>query len=169
MTSIKRITADLKLFGRGYLRNVIGLFFGLIFPVILILIFGAIFSGGSSGATTVYAQNLDTGPFATPQMDIATQFLHTLNQTGTMNIQMVDSSENFTRYLADHSSSDGIIIPTNFSMNYLSGQQMNITVYGNPASSTSSIVTGTVNGVINHFNLAYYNPNASSIIGITVH
>jgi ABC-2 type transport system permease protein len=167
MTSIKRIAADLKLFGRGYLRNVIGLFFGLIFPVILILIFGAIFSGGSSGTTTVYAQNLDTGPFATPQMDIATQFLHTLNQTGTMNIQMVDSSENFTRYLSDHSSSDGIIIPANFSMNYLSGQQMNITVYGNPASSTSGIVTGTVGGVINHFNLAYYNPNASSIIGIT--
>ena len=167
MSAVKRIKADLILFGRGYLRNVIGLFFGLIFPVILILIFGAIFSGGSSTATVVYAQNLDTGPFATPQMGIATQFLNVLNQTGTINIQAVDISENFTRYLADHSSSDGIIIPANFSVNYLSGQQFNITVYGNPASTTSSIVSGTVNGVINHFNLAYYNPNASSIIGIT--
>ena len=167
MSSLKRIAADLKLFGRGYLRNVIGLFFGLIFPVILILIFGAIFAGGSSGATTVYTQNLDTGPFAVPQMDIATQFIDVLNNTGTINIQMVDASENFTRYLAEHSSSDGIIIPANFSANYLAGQQFNVTVYGNPASSTSGIVIGTVSGVINHFNLAYYNPNAASIIGIT--
>lgn len=44
MASAKRIMADLRLFGRGYLRNRVGLFFGLIFPVILILIFGAIFS-----------------------------------------------------------------------------------------------------------------------------
>ena len=87
MSAIKRIKADLLLFGRGYLRNVIGLFFGLIFPVILILIFGAIFSGGSSTATVVYSQNLDTGPFAVTQMDIATQFLNVLNQTGTINIQ----------------------------------------------------------------------------------
>src|SRR5690606_10460430 len=107
-------------------------FFGLIFPVILILIFGAIFSGGSSGATTVYAQNLDIGPFDAPQMDIASQFLDALNQTGTMNVQLVDPSDNFTRYLADHSASDGIIIPANFSANYLAGQQLNVTVYGNP-------------------------------------
>ncbi len=167
MSAIKRIKADLVLFGRGYLRNVIGLFFGLIFPVILILIFGAIFSGGSSSASVVYAQNLDTGPFVVPQMDIATQFLDALNSTGTINIQSLDISENITRYLMDHSSSDGIIIPANFSANYLQGQQLNVTLFGNPASSTSGIVNGIVNGVITHFNLAYYNPNASSIIRIT--
>ena len=46
MVSGKRIISDFKVFSRGYLRNKFGLFFGLIFPVILILIFGAIFSGG---------------------------------------------------------------------------------------------------------------------------
>ena len=44
MGSGKRILSDFKVFSRGYLRNRFGLFFGLIFPVILILIFGAIFS-----------------------------------------------------------------------------------------------------------------------------
>ena len=63
MVSGKRIFSDFKVFSRGYLRNKFGLFFGLIFPVILILIFGAIFSGGSSGAINVYAQNQDNGPF----------------------------------------------------------------------------------------------------------
>ena len=60
MASGKRLLSDLRLFGRGYLRNVAGLFFGLIFPVILILIFGAIFSGNNTGEVTVYLQNQDT-------------------------------------------------------------------------------------------------------------
>ena len=70
----KEYLADFKVFSRGYLRNRFGLFFGLIFPVILILIFGAIFSGSGSGTINVYAQNQDTGPFATPQMNIARSF-----------------------------------------------------------------------------------------------
>ena len=67
MVSGKRIYSDFKVFSRGYLRNKFGLFFGLVFPVILILIFGAIFAGGSTGTVNVYAQNLDTGPFPTGQ------------------------------------------------------------------------------------------------------
>lgn len=168
MASTKRILSDLKVFGRGYLRNKIGLFFGLIFPVILIALFGAIFSGNSSGTLTVYAQNQDTGPFLTPQMDIASQLIYVLNHTGTMNIQLVSPSENFTAYLASKSAAEGIIIPANFSASYIAGQQVNITVYGNPASSSSGTVSGTVNAVINHFNLRYYDPvDAYAVIGIT--
>ena len=32
-------------------------------------------------------------------------------------------------------------------------QQVNVTVYGNPTSSTSGIVSGTVSGYANYFNL----------------
>jgi ABC-2 type transport system permease protein len=165
MASGKRIFADFKVFSRGYLRNRFGLFFGLIFPVILILIFGAIFSGNSNGAINVYAQNQDAGPFASPQMNIASQFLSALNSSSTIKIITVPNSENFSKYLADHSSSDGIIIPENFSANYLAGHPVSVTVYGNPTSSTSGIVSGTVNGVINYFNLNYYKQNAIPIIG----
>jgi len=156
--------SDLRVFGRGYLRNRVGLFFGLIFPVILIGIFGAIFSGGSSGTITVYAQNQDTGPFPTPQMDIASQFLSALNSSGTIQVITVANSENFSKYLADHSVSDGIIVPTDFSANYLTLRQVNVTVYGNPTSSTSGIVSGTVNGAANYFNLQLF--NGSSVIGL---
>ena len=78
MVSVRRIASDFRVFSRGYLRNKFGLFFGLVFPVMLILIFGAIFSGDSSGTINVYVQNQDTGPFSTPQMNIATQFLNAL-------------------------------------------------------------------------------------------
>jgi ABC-2 type transport system permease protein len=167
MVSGKRIYSDFKTFSRGYLRNKFGLFFGLIFPVILILIFGAIFSGGSSGTVTVYVQNQDKGPFASPQMDISSQFLAALNDSGTITVITVGTSENLSKYLSDRSSSEGIVIPEDFSANYLSGHRVNVTVYGNPTSSSSGIVAGTVAGVINYFNLNYYQRNAVPIIGIT--
>jgi ABC-2 type transport system permease protein len=180
MVSAKRIIADFKVFSRGYLRNKFGLFFGLVFPVILILIFGAIFSSGSSGSINVYVQNQDTGPFLAPQMDISSQFLNALNgtlpngtrisETWPIQVQIVSPSENFTQYLASHSSSDGIIIPANFSANYLAGTPEKIIVYGNPTSSTNGIVTGTANAVINNFNINYfqqkYNTNTPAIISI---
>ncbi len=130
------------------MRNRVGLFFGLVFPVILILIFGAIFSA-SSGSVTVYVQDKDTGPFLSPQMDVSSQFLSALNSSGTLNVVMVDPSVNLSSYLAQHSASDGIIIPANFSENYLAAHQVNVTVYGNPSSTSSSIVSGTVSGVAN--------------------
>jgi ABC-2 type transport system permease protein len=157
MVNIKRVLADLRLFGRGYIRNGVGLFFGLIFPVILIILFGAIFSGGAS-ATTVYVQNQDTGP-------VSLQFVQALNGTingvrfnGTwpINVQSVDPYENFTQYLAEKSSSDGVIIPENFSLNYIADNPnitTSLTVYGNPTSSSSAIVGGTVREIANAFNL----------------
>jgi len=166
LVSVKRIISDFKVFSRGYFRNKFGLFFGLVFPVMLILIFGAIFSGDSSGTIEVYIQNQDTGPFSIPQMDIATQFLDAINSSGTVSLVPVNVSKNFSDYLADNSASNGIIIPQGFSTKYLAGQQVNLIVYGNPSASTSGIVSGTVNGVITYFNLKYYNPNASPIIGI---
>lgn len=158
MFSAKRILSDFLVFSRGYIRNKFGLFFGLIFPVILILIFGAIFSGDSSGTITVYAQNQDSG-------QVSTQFLSALNSSSTVQVITVNTSENFSKYLADHSLSDGIVIPENFSMNYATAQPVDVIVYGNPTSSTSGIVTGTVSGVANLFNLQRF--NGSMIIGVT--
>jgi ABC-2 type transport system permease protein len=170
MASARRTFADLRLFGRGYFRNWVGLFFGIIFPVIIIGLFGAIFSGGGSGAVTVYVQNQDTGPFPTPQMDVATLFVQALNGTNVdvawpISVQLVDPSENFTKYLSDHSASDGIIIPANFSADYISNASVSLTLYGNPAQSSSAIVGGTLTAIVNQFNLQRYGGKA--IIGVT--
>jgi ABC-2 type transport system permease protein len=158
MTSARRIGSDLLVFGRGYLRNAAGLFFGLIFPVILILIFGAIFSSGFSGTITLYVQNKDSGPYST-------YFLDALNRTATVGIVYVNVSEDFSQYLSAHSASDGMIIPSDFSANYTAGNPVNVTVYGNPAQTSSTIVLGAVTGVINGFNLQRF--GGSEIVGIS--
>ncbi len=162
MVSGKRIYSDFKVFSRGYLRNKFGLFFGLVFPVILIVIFGAIFSSSGTGTINVYAQNQDTGAFG---QNIGDSFLSALNESSTIRVITVDASENFADYLAAHSVADGIIIPQNFTASYLAGQQVNVTVYGNPASSSSGIVSGTVGGYANYFNLQRY--NGTAVIGFS--
>jgi ABC-2 type transport system permease protein len=148
-------------FSVGYLRNKFGLFFGLIFPVVLILIFGAIFSG-DPGVTNVYAQNQDSGAFG---QNMGNDFLTALNESTTIRVITVNASENFSDFLSSHSASDGIVIPANFTEKYLLGQQVNVTVYGSPAASTSGIVSGTVNGYVNYFNLQRY--NGTMVIGMT--
>jgi ABC-2 type transport system permease protein len=126
--------------------------------VILILIFGAIFSSGFSGTITLYVQNRDDG-------QVSASFMDALNHTGTLTTILVSSSENFSQYLSAHSASDGLIIPAGFSMNYTYGIPINVTVYGNPSQSSSAIVSGTVTGIVNWFNLQRY--GGSPIIGIT--
>ncbi len=156
MPSGRRIISDFVVYSRGYLRNRFGLFFGLVFPVILILIFGAIFTP-TSGKVTVYVQNLDSGSFAE-------EFLTALNNSGTLSVTLVANTESLSSYLSAHSAADGVVIPANFSANYAAARPIDLIVYGNPASSSSTIVSGTVNGVANYFNLQRF--GGSSIIQI---
>ncbi len=156
MTSAKRIFGDLHLYGLGVVRSRTFLLAALISPLIMMFAFGAIFSffsGSSSGQVNVYLQNQDNG-------QVSTQFINALNSTGTIHILLVNPSDNFAQYLSSQSASDGIVIPANFSSSYEDAKPINVTVYGNPASSSSAIVSETVNGVINAFNLNRYNGSA---------
>ena len=161
----KRMAAELTVYARSNLRSREGFFFTLIFPIILILLFGAIFAGGSSGPTTVYVQNHDTGSGG---LNVGQQFVKALNQTYaesvnstytathnvTAAIRLVDvrPDQNLTEYLSAHSSTLGIYIPANFSQAYVRDQKVNVTVYRNPASTTDEIVYGVIAGYVNGFN-----------------
>ncbi len=157
MVSFKRVFADLSVFRREYLRNRTGFFFALVFPVILIAIFGAIFSGGSGGPVTVYTQNLDSGP-------ISTQFLHALNETNVTQIILIPSNQNLQQYLQAHSGAIGLLIPQNFSSDFIAGNRVNVTVYSNPSDTSGEAVIQVVGGMVNAFNLGH--ANASAILGV---
>jgi len=159
MLSFKRMTADLKLYARGFTRTRIGLFFSLIFPIILILLFGAIFAGGNSGPINVYVQNQDVGP-------VGGQFVSALNATNTLNPTLVDSSVDFASFLKTHSASLGILIPSNFTADYGLNKTVNLKVYSNPADTSSVVVITIVNGVANEFNLKAACKTCAPIIGI---
>lgn len=156
--SLTRIKADLLTFARGYMRSRVGLFFSLIFPIILILLFGAIFSGSSSGPIPVYVQNQDGSTQA------STGFINALNSTNTLKLTLVDSSQNFSQFLRSNSATDGIVIAAGFGADYTAGKPVNITIFGNPASTTNGIVIGVTSAVVNEFNLM--RAGAAPVIGV---
>jgi ABC-2 type transport system permease protein len=156
----RRMLAELGVYARGNLRSKEGFFFTLVFPIILILLFGAIFSGGSSGPTTVYIQNLDNGP-------ISSAFMGALNSTTAIKLVPVPTNQNFTQYLSSHSSTDGIVIPQGFSSTYIANQKVNVTAYGNPTSTSSAIVFGITSEIVNAFNLR--GASGAHSVGVSMH
>lgn len=151
----RRMLAELKVNATGNFRSREGFFFTLVFPIILVLLFGAIFAGGGVSKTTVYVQNLDSG-------QVSSAFVSALNSTSdncspTANtglcLRPVSPDQNFSKYLSAHSASDGIVIPQGFTDSYVSNRKVNLTLFGNPASTSSAIVSGITAEVVNAFNL----------------
>jgi ABC-2 type transport system permease protein len=148
----RRIFADYLVFMRGYLRNPIGLFFSLFFPIILISLFGLIYSSGNT-AISLYVENNDHGS------NVSAQFLNALNQSGAVKVTLWDpgaySGENFSDWLAKNSHPVGLVIPAGFANDYATHTPVNLTLYVNPEDAVSEgIATAAVSGVGNGFSFA---------------
>jgi ABC-2 type transport system permease protein len=145
----RRIFAYFPAFAKGYLRNPIGLFFSLIFPIILILIFGAVFSNTGTSQVPLTVQNLDQNS------PISVEFLAALNNTGAVSLSFVNPSVgNLSTYLSHNDLSAGLVIPAGFGSDVANRTPVRVLVYTNPASgSEAGIVEGAVQGVANGLNL----------------
>jgi len=147
--NFRRVAAYFPAFAKGYIRNPLGLFFALIFPVILILIFGSVFSNSGSSQVPLTVQNLDNNSPA------SVAFLHELNLTGAVSISMVSPAVgNLSSYLSSHDLSAGLVIPDGFAADLANRTLVRLLVFTNPSSgSEAGIVQGAVQGVANGENL----------------
>jgi ABC-2 type transport system permease protein len=86
---------------KNWLRSRSGLFFSIMFPILLLLVFGAIFSGfGGSSKYTIYVQNLDLDSQGQPT-ELSEAFITALNSTNTFSINAVPADVNATDYVQD--------------------------------------------------------------------
>ncbi|TMA02872.1 MAG: ABC transporter permease, partial [Methanobacteriota archaeon] len=104
---MKRILADVSAFGRQYLRSRVGTFFALAFPVILILLFGAIFSSSGTPRVPLAVQDLDSTP-------ASRGFVQALNNTTLITYQAIPTNANFQDYMRAHSINVALEIPAGF-------------------------------------------------------
>jgi ABC-2 type transport system permease protein len=87
---------------KNWMRSRSGLFFSILFPVLLLIVFGGIFSGiGGASQYSLFVQNLDMEiPSNTPsQLSIA--LIEALNSTETFSMTSVPIEENATEYARD--------------------------------------------------------------------
>jgi ABC-2 type transport system permease protein len=147
--NVHRIAADLRVVARQYTRNWVALFFSLIFPIILIALFGAILNGPTHPTTL---PTLDLNPGS----NVSQRFLAEINATQAISVEVVSppNGTSFATYLTQNDDTVGLVIPPDFGAAYLAHQSVNLTIYTDPADAQSSgIVLGAVTGVENAFNL----------------
>ena len=157
----RRIGADLKIVARGYFRNPAALFFSLIFPIILIGLFGLIFASSGSTTVTLYTQDFDHTPGSEA-------FLSALNSTGVVQVQLVPGSvQNLSTYLGQNDLSVGLVIPAGFQADFYSHTPVRVTLYTDPENAASSgIALQAVSGVINGFNLNATCPRGTTCVPV---
>jgi ABC-2 type transport system permease protein len=84
---------------KNWMRSRSGLFFSILFPVLLLVVFGAIFSGiGGSTQYSLFVQNLDLTAANGEPTDLSTAFVAALNSSETFSISEIPPDENATEY-----------------------------------------------------------------------
>lgn len=143
---LNNIISELGLYGKNYMRSKTATFFVFVFPLLFMLIFGAIFSGGNTSPPTLYVQNLDGN------QNLTDQFITSLNDTGVVSVKMIPSGDNISEYISHNSITSALLIPKGFSNDYLVGKHVNLTLYYNPSQSTSQAAAQAVQFVVQGYN-----------------
>lgn len=85
---------------KNWMRSRSGLFFSIMFPILLLLVFGAIFSNtGGSTNFNLYIQNLDRTTLGGNPSGLSAAFVDALNATKAFAITNVPPEENATSYV----------------------------------------------------------------------
>ena len=158
---MSRILADMVSFSKQYLRNTAGPFFAFAFPILLILVFGAIFTGDGSTKISLPVQNLDGGAYSEAYLEI-------LENTSMVELTEIPSDIDISDYIEDESLALALYIPPDFTEQLIALQAsnttgtVNLTLYGDQSRSTYGTAVGAVNAAVVHLN--YYLAEATPIV-----
>lgn len=139
----KNIIAYFILHAKAYLRSRSGVFFQILFPIILIVMFGFLFGGNSIAPQNLVIINHDHGT-------LSSAFIQALNTSGSFKVQYANVSDIQT-YLNDHPQSMIMVIPSNFSNDIVANQRVTIFLYSNSNPQVSSQYNGVINAVMQAF------------------
>lgn len=87
---------------KNWIRSRSGVFFSILFPILLLVVFGEIFSGiGGSSKYGLFVQNLDSYASDGTPSGLSSAFVNALNSSQTFAITEVPSDANATAYARD--------------------------------------------------------------------
>lgn len=129
---------------KNWLRSRSGLFFSFLFPVMLLLVFGAVFTNGNR-PYGVLVQNLDVNSNGAPTGN-STAFLKALNITNVLVAHIIPPSTNSADYVRTHQSIFGdrtrvLVVPRGFEASLVNGSiraRLNVT-YGTLSAYIDSL------------------------------
>jgi ABC-2 type transport system permease protein len=146
------IAADFIASLRAWGRSKGTLFWTIAFPVMLILIFGAIFSGSDDQEFQLHVQDVDGSSWSVTFIDI-------LRNISVLDIQIIDGDvTNITQYIKEHDIIGALVIPSGFgdaiNRSFVDETAaVNISFYYDPAESSASILQNVVASGLQEFNM----------------
>jgi len=128
------------------------IFWSIVFPVMLILIFGAIFSGTDNPTYTLYVQDQDDSTWSHTYLDM-------LKNISVLKIEEIPADANITDYIREKDLRGALFIPEGFGDKvnasfYDSNISANLSFYYDPSDQGStSVVRSILGSSLQEFNL----------------
>lgn len=117
---------------KAFMRDRMGMFWTLAFPVFFILIFGMVFSGGGQ-------QNYSLGVAIEDQSPVAQQIGHVFKQVSVFEVYQGTLQEELDQMKQGHRSAV-VVAPAGMADSIARGEQAKLQVYYDPAQTTTSQV-----------------------------
>ncbi len=160
-----------KVVTKNWMRSRTGLFFSILFPILLLVIFGVIFSGTSSGSQyTIFIQNQDLNTANGEQSELSAAFITALNSSQAFSIREIPIDENATEYARDALGPLGgsmriLIIPEGFQDNLTNGTKISLAIMLDPSDQSGTAVKSIIASVASAYN--YQLIDAENLIAFT--
>jgi ABC-2 type transport system permease protein len=145
----RRVRINFIAQAKMFFRSPGSVFWTVAFPVLLILLFGAIFSNTGATTYTMYVQDHDGS-------EASRMLLQGFNDTKVMNIVMVDNTTDPDAYIKDNSIASFLIIPEGFQYAFAPEpyrQNTTLELRIDNSSSSALSVASVVNSVVQSLNL----------------
>ena len=164
---MRKIGLILKVFVKHWYRRKSTVFWTILFPIIMISLFGSIFSNSGSSMMTLYVQNFDVENGKATRLSQA--LIDSFNQTNALDIHYVQPSQNLTEALKGVSSPRALIIQEGFNkelQEVLANQSRNTPkiILKRDASQLIDPALGLINTVIREFSVYLQVGSTKSII-----
>lgn len=148
-----RILVDLVATFKSFYRSPSSIFWTFAFPLILILIFGAIFSGTGGDTYTLYVQNLDLEDTT----GVTDGFLDAINSTEAVNVVFIENTLIIDDVIRDNSLSSVLLIPAGFGTDTMVNQSGKLIFRMDQSSQSAQVIYAIISGVAQQMNLVMAN------------
>ncbi|NHJ86988.1 MAG: ABC transporter permease [Asgard group archaeon] len=145
--SLRRITNHLGVISLRYFRSPSTIFWSVVYPIILVLIFGALFSQTTSSHFELSISDLDNSAQSR-------DFIDRLENHTALSVEVIDElviSEE--TWLKENNKDILLVIPADWGMSLSLNESRNITVFHDPASPQSREIIEIIEDVTSELNI----------------
>jgi len=147
-----RILTIFKIQSKQFLRSKMAVFWVVLFPVLLMLLFGYVFSDVGETKYRLGVQLKDEG-------EMGEALLQAINQTGAFEVTMISHEKDPREAMEEEDLYVVLVIPDGFSQNLTTSlmeggnRSVNVTVIYDPGRSDSGAEVGLLQAILSDFNM----------------